>query len=583
MRNHIKHIIDIAIHGYLPGFCLFNLNEFECITHDKKIVNALKELQLSFEPTLGHNNWLSGYCKIRASNLDILSADRLVKAISFADILAINDDEQSIADLAGYADLSFFCEQFKGPEANIIHLKVKNKDIAIQDKLDDILNNPKATLKFTANICNCFCNYIFACVNSSGHWLHAHFLNYVKKVGLDNILAVKQKQRAKDDNDLEYVVSDEVDKVVQTYFLNLVKAYELPIKLDFSNCPKIETLAQESWQFNNRVKPLQNNNKLHVSDLFTECYVDSDAVVCQYSSRDIFKLLLILDFFKYVEENTSPKAITYIKLGNFIEKDGKKSVKVQLSRFLRAFITLSTLGHTTLLLSNDVIDRFSYRSVYSYTKHFCDFIKTDARGRLHNFEGPACGNIGAPSTYIYAIEGIRLPEWVFNTDPQKITANIILNEENAEIRRILIQKFGITKLLELAKKIDANYGYELVEIPLQQIGEPGEGRLSGFTGSYLVMKNPSTGTMHVEGVSNECQTVEEAICWRNNISIHSLISKDANFARSIQISPIKCVYDPYHEDRVDYYQQGDVLIFPNDGPRDQFGRIQVNLIAKVIT
>ena len=32
---------------------------------------------------------------------------------------------------------------------------------------------------------------------------------------------------------------------------------------------------------------------------------------------------------------------------------------------------------------------------------------------------------------------------------------------------------------------------------------------------YLLMKNPSTGTMHMEGVHPDCKTVEQALNWRN--------------------------------------------------------------------
>lgn len=32
---------------------------------------------------------------------------------------------------------------------------------------------------------------------------------------------------------------------------------------------------------------------------------------------------------------------------------------------------------------------------------------------------------------------------------------------------------------------------------------------------YLKMRNPSTGGYHIEGVHPDCQTVQEALAWRN--------------------------------------------------------------------
>jgi hypothetical protein len=33
------------------------------------------------------------------------------------------------------------------------------------------------------------------------------------------------------------------------------------------------------------------------------------------------------------------------------------------------------------------------------------------------------------------------------------------------------------------------------------------------------MKNPSVGVYHIEGVSPECQTVAEALAWRNQSDV----------------------------------------------------------------
>jgi len=71
-------------------------------------------------------------------------------------------------------------------------------------------------------------------------------------------------------------------------------------------------------------------------------------------------------------------------------------------------------------------------------------LKTDERGRLHCADGPA---LEYPDGWgIYAWHGIRLvgKEWII-TNPELITPEKIFAEENAEIRRIMQERYGWQK------------------------------------------------------------------------------------------------------------------------------------------
>jgi len=63
----------------------------------------------------------------------------------------------------------------------------------------------------------------------------------------------------------------------------------------------------------------------------------------------------------------------------------------------------------------------------------------DGLNRLHNPDGPAMRFRDGYS--IYAVNGVVVPEWVIET-PEKITPQLIEGEKNAEVRRVMIGKYG---------------------------------------------------------------------------------------------------------------------------------------------
>jgi hypothetical protein len=65
-------------------------------------------------------------------------------------------------------------------------------------------------------------------------------------------------------------------------------------------------------------------------------------------------------------------------------------------------------------------------------------LQRDERGRLHNLTGPACAY---PDGWaIYAVHGVRVPEYIIER-PQEISVEKIDAENNAEIRRVMMDRF----------------------------------------------------------------------------------------------------------------------------------------------
>jgi len=72
-------------------------------------------------------------------------------------------------------------------------------------------------------------------------------------------------------------------------------------------------------------------------------------------------------------------------------------------------------------------------------------IRLDDQFRIHNLTGPA---ISFPDGWkIYASHGVILPDWVIETS-EKITPSKIDDQRNSEIRRIMIEMFGVEKYLK---------------------------------------------------------------------------------------------------------------------------------------
>lgn len=92
-----------------------------------------------------------------------------------------------------------------------------------------------------------------------------------------------------------------------------------------------------------------------------------------------------------------------------------------------------------------------------------ELIALDENRRLHNAEGPAIKF--RDGFEIYALHGVTVPPYVV-TAPEQITAQSILAQVNTEVRRVMMERFGIERFLASghAKLIDSDQHGELYRI-----------------------------------------------------------------------------------------------------------------------
>lgn len=159
---------------------------------------------------------------------------------------------------------------------------------------------------------------------------------------------------------------------------------------------------------------------------------------------------------------------------------------------------------------------------------------TIVNNKLHNEKGPAVYWPNTGEEY-YFLNGVKVSKEIVMTPTEKLDAQLIVKENNAEVRREIVRKIGIERVCYKlgAECIDKMGDYELLALNL------GDGRKR----PYLKMRNPSIHVYHIEGVHPDCKTVAEAL----------------HFRKPEEMKKIKI-----DENGDDWYQQGDVCIWPNN-------------------
>ncbi len=139
-------------------------------------------------------------------------------------------------------------------------------------------------------------------------------------------------------------------------------------------------------------------------------------------------------------------------------------------------------------------------------------LSADSNHRLHAEGKPAVQF--ADGVSIYAYHGVILPEWYGRLHPHQWQSKWVLKEQNAEVRRALIQGITYDRICqELAvTELDSWQEYTLLSIEFDDdFGIRGNAKPV-----YLLkMTCPSTGHIHALRVPPDVRSAKEAIRWVN--------------------------------------------------------------------
>lgn len=137
----------------------------------------------------------------------------------------------------------------------------------------------------------------------------------------------------------------------------------------------------------------------------------------------------------------------------------------------------------------------------------------ESDGALHNAEGPAI--LFADGSKTYAVDDIfNIPEWVVETPAEKMDPSEVIKLENVDHRRVAVEKIGVEKMLDGAKLLDTDSHDK--KYKLYDMVHLFEGVEDVESALHLKMECVSGQGVCVEGVSDDCKTVQDALNFRGS-------------------------------------------------------------------
>jgi hypothetical protein len=146
-------------------------------------------------------------------------------------------------------------------------------------------------------------------------------------------------------------------------------------------------------------------------------------------------------------------------------------------------------------------------------EHICwvserhNILHRDGEGRLHNESGMA---LAYPDGWgVYAVHGVRVPEKVILA-PDTLTTDEVLKEQNVEIRRVMLERFGFDNFLRAsnAKRIQADdYG------DLYRVEIPGDEPLVVVRVRNSTPEPDGSVRDYVLRVPPDVETARQAVAW----------------------------------------------------------------------
>ncbi|HEY9848001.1 MAG TPA: hypothetical protein V6D28_00975 [Leptolyngbyaceae cyanobacterium] len=172
-------------------------------------------------------------------------------------------------------------------------------------------------------------------------------------------------------------------------------------------------------------------------------------------------------------------------------------------------LNLSYSSETEWVLLQSIVKSCGIICAYEEVAIICDrprILCFDNQNRLHAEGSPAIQY--ADGFSIYAYHGVTLPEKYGKLAPNQWQAEWLLEEKNAELRRVLMQGIGYSRICQElhALELDTWQEYSLLKINNDVDIEP----------IYLLkMTCPSTGFIHALRVPPNVESARDAIAWVN--------------------------------------------------------------------
>jgi hypothetical protein len=144
-------------------------------------------------------------------------------------------------------------------------------------------------------------------------------------------------------------------------------------------------------------------------------------------------------------------------------------------------------------------------------------IHLNAENRLHRDGGAALIYAGRGNLKVYALNGVRVPEYIAVTPEEKLDLDYYKTITNADVKAEFVRKAGIERFKELGTLLDTYQNYKGEEYAWWHKSQyelwDMEAIFDGLScAPYLCMVNQTVpGVYHFEGVSPDCLDLKSAI------------------------------------------------------------------------
>lgn len=142
-------------------------------------------------------------------------------------------------------------------------------------------------------------------------------------------------------------------------------------------------------------------------------------------------------------------------------------------------------------------------------QHRHEELHLDEDGRIHNENGPAIKYRGG-FVEVYGIHGVTVPKDII-MEPENITIERIKEEDNAEVRRIMTERYGMGRYLADIKASVIDIDTVAISRDTPSGGHITRALLKALDGTmYFVGTDGSTGRVYYMQVPTNCKTCVDA-------------------------------------------------------------------------
>lgn len=143
-------------------------------------------------------------------------------------------------------------------------------------------------------------------------------------------------------------------------------------------------------------------------------------------------------------------------------------------------------------------------------------IHLNEQKKLHRDGSPALVYEGRGDLKVYALNGVRVPEYIAVTPEEKLDLEYYKTIKNADVKAEFVRKAGIERFKNLGKLLDTYLNYNEEDQPKWWSSQYEIWDMKAIfdalpTAPYLSMVNPTTKIFHFEGVSPACHNIPAAL------------------------------------------------------------------------